>query len=216
MSAEKHEILTTEMVTSLFGIFDQGFEFPERQLTMGQLDCHLQSIRSLLELKIDGTDPEKTLENVWNDLLKLSITSFAPPLVPHEKRYPLDKAAAAFFDAKQKLIQNYPRSYKWAEGGCQWSDDIQNMTEGKNYDILTYYVLNQNFSIIICCSATVSGTGKSVRLSIGSIIYGRCIAILIGEYPADSVDEIDIYENFETELKNLIRVVGERMAQIRQ
>jgi hypothetical protein len=216
LPVEKREILRKRMRMLLFTTFDKGFEFPEHQWTIEQLGYRLQLIRSLLALNTAAATPVEELEDVSGALLAQCVASFIPVSCPHETKFPLDKAAAAFLNAKRKFIANHSRNYKWTEGSCQWLDDVHNMAERKNYDTLTYYLLNQNWSIIICCTANINKTGQYILLSIGSIVHGLYIGIPIGEYAVNNLDETDIYDDFETELKNLIRLVCKRKAEIRQ
>jgi hypothetical protein len=202
----------------LMTTFDKGFEFPVRQWTVEQLDYRLQLILSVLDAHKTPSSPTETLDDVSNALVRLGDATIISGSSPPESRSPLGKAASAFHFAKTKFIENYRRSYKWTDGSCQWLNDIHNMTERKHYDILTYYLLNQTWSIIVCCTANVNETGQCVLLSIGSIVQGLYIGIPIGEYATNSsgLDGIDIYANFETELKNLIRLVYNRKAETRQ
>ncbi|CAF5134286.1 unnamed protein product, partial [Rotaria sp. Silwood1] len=218
LSNAEREILTKRLELYLMTTFDKGFEFPERQWTIEQLNFRLQLIRNTLESYSQSSATIETLEDISNDLIKLDDIGIRALSSSYESRSPLDKAASAFHFTKIKFIENHQRNYKWTDGSCQWSDDIQNLDERKHYDTLTYYLLNKNWSIIICCTANVNENGQFVHLSIGSIVHGLYIGIPIGEYPTNSstLDTNDIYIKFERELKNLIRLVCKRKAQIRE
>ncbi|CAF1449562.1 unnamed protein product [Rotaria sordida] len=217
LSNPEREILTKQLELYLMTTFDKGFEFSKRQWTIEQLDFRLQLIRNTLESYSKSPATIETLEDVSDDLIKLDDIGIRALSSSYEPRSPLDKAASAFHFAKIKFVENHQRRYKWTDGRCQWSDDIQNLDERKHYDTLTYYLLNKNWSIIICCTANVNENGQFVHLSIGSIVHGVYIGIPIGEYPTNgNLDKNDIYIKFERELKNLIRLVYKRKAQIRE
>ncbi|CAF0817675.1 unnamed protein product [Adineta steineri] len=212
---EARDTLTKQLELYLMTTFDKGFEFPERQWTIEQLDFRLQLIRNTLKLYSKSSATIKTLEDISKALANLDDTGARALSSSYESKSPLNKAASAFHFAKTKFIENHRSNYKWADESCQWLDDNQNLDERKHYDILTYYFLNRNWSIIICCTANVNEQGQSVHLSIGSIVHGLYIGIPIGEYPTNGIlDKNDIYIKFERELKNLILLLYKRKAQI--
>lgn len=202
----------------LMTMFDRGFEFPDRQWTIDQLDCRLKLIHNTLDLyKIQSSSsPIGTLDDVSNALIKLDSNIMSSTLPSHGAKSPLDKAANAFHSLKIKFIENHRNNYKWTDGICQWLNDSHNMTERKHYDILTYYLLNRSWSIIVCFTANINHTGRYMLLSIGSIVHGLYIEIPIGNYEVNSnhLDATDMYENFETELKNLIHSICQRKTEI--
>ncbi|CAF1167056.1 unnamed protein product [Adineta steineri] len=217
LSNAESQMLAKRLQLYLMTTFDKGFEFADRQWTIEQLNYRLQLIRNTLESLKTASSLLETLEDVSDALIKLGDTASSAVPSPYEIRSPLDKAASAFVFAKTRFIENHQRGYKWTDGGCQWSDDVNHMVERKHYDTLTYYLLNQNWSIIVCFTANVNETGQSVFLSIGSIVHGLYIGIPIGEYAtnSNSLDKSDIYTNFERELKNLIHLICKRKASTR-
>ncbi|UJR06963.1 hypothetical protein I4U23_011251 [Adineta vaga] len=184
----EHDTSAKRLYLYLMTTSDKAFAFPDRQWTIEQLDFGLQLIRNTLESYKNPSSVVETLDNISNDLITLSDTRISTIPSPYQLKSPLDKTASAFQFVKAKFIEKHHRNYKWTDGSCQWLDDIHNMGERKHYDTLTYYLLNKNWSIIICCMANLDETGRNVFLSIGSIVHSLYIGIPIGQYITNNIN----------------------------
>ncbi|CAF1200235.1 unnamed protein product [Rotaria sordida] len=178
---ELSSALTKQLRNYIMTTFDKGFENAEYQWTVEQLEYRLHSICHILEHENISLDLQ------FNNAAKIS---------------------CAFEFAKAIFIEKHP-SCSWYDGYCHWLEYRQDMTERKNYDLLTYRQNKQSWMLIIVCSLHFNENGDIITLTIGSDFNRVYVELPLGQYAPDDLNNLNIQVEFERELINLLQAICE-------
>ncbi|CAF4543795.1 unnamed protein product, partial [Rotaria sp. Silwood2] len=193
--------LIKQLRSYIMTTFDKGFENAEYQWTVEQLEYRLESIRHILEQSTIPLDQQ--LSNATRSLLALEP---ATALLNQYSIKIFHKVSVAFESAKAKFIARHSPC-SWYDGHCCWLQYRQDMTERKNYDVLSYQQNKQQWMLIIICSVHFDENGDRITLSIGSDFNGVYIELPLGQYAPSELDSLNIEIEFERELINLLQVM---------
>ena len=183
--------------------FDKGFENPEHQWTVDQLEYRLESIRHLLQPKTISLDQQ--LSDASKNLLSFESVTAVSNLSPIELKF--YQISLAFESAKAKFIMQHS-SCSWYDGHCHWSEHQQDMTERKNHDILSYQCKKKNWMLIIVCAAHFDDNGDIFTLTVGSDFNSIYVELPLGRYNPQELNNLNIEVEFENELINLSQVIS--------
>ncbi|CAF5217159.1 unnamed protein product, partial [Rotaria magnacalcarata] len=168
-----------QLKTYLIDTFNRAFGFPEYEpWTIDDLECRIKCISQLFTPSDSNLN---TIGDIFRSLIPLTTSSKLISTSDHPAA--IQKAANAFTQVKQELLNSNPDQYSWFDGNCTWLNTAQHpMNEYRHDDILTYYWRNQSYSIIIICLASINDEGRVITLSIGSTVHGKMIRIPLGQY----------------------------------
>jgi hypothetical protein len=183
--------------------FDKGFENPEHQWTVEQLEYRLESILHLLQPKTTSLDQQ--LNDATKSLLSFELVTAVSNLFPIEFKF--HKISLAYESAKAKFIAQHS-SCSWYDGHCRWSEYQQDMTERKNHDLLSYQQKKKNWMLIIVCSAHFDDNGDIFTLAVGSDFNGVYVELPLGRCTVQELDNLNIEVEFERELINLLQLIS--------
>ncbi|CAF0919938.1 unnamed protein product [Didymodactylos carnosus] len=146
--------LRTQLKNYVMTTFDKGFESAEYQWTVEQLEYRLKSICHVLEQDI--IPPDQHLSSITKSLLSLEPGRRLSS--PYPTKLIFHKVSLAYESAKAKFVaQHSPCS--WYDGHCHWLEYRQDVTERRNYDLLSYQRNKQNWMLIIVCSVHFNENG---------------------------------------------------------
>ena len=201
MKEELRPEIENQLGTYIITTFDRGFENAADQWTVEQLEYRLEAIHYILGQNTISRDQQ--LSNATKAMLSFES---ATALSETYSMKLFNKVSVAFEFAKRQFIERHP-SCSWYDGHCHWLQYRQDITERKNFDVLSYQQSKQYWMLITICSVNFDDNGKIITLAIGSDFNGVYVELPLGQYSPNDLDNINIEHEFERELFNLIQVI---------